>query len=39
MKEITISEFKKLNHYVKNNERLRVSTKENLRKSFTLLFL
>jgi integrase len=38
MKEITISEFKKLNHYVKNNERLRVSIKENLRKSFTLLF-
>jgi integrase/recombinase XerD len=38
MEEITIIEFQKLNQYVKDNEKLRASTKENLHKSFTLLF-
>lgn len=38
MESITITEFEKLNQYVKENEKLRASTKENFIKSFTLLY-
>lgn len=38
MKGITEIEFNKLNEYVQNNEKLRITTKDNLLKTFTLLF-